>query len=167
MQLQDFFDYKNRFMEDILTNERIVSLLSDEKIPIADAGQLVYKQVFPFEYIPETIKDGSTFICCDVDIDKSLAKPFYLPTLYVWVFSHRSRLCLPEGGIRTDEICSEICKAINGSLMYGLGELELQNVHRFAPVTDYNGKVMTFYTKEFSKTFNGTKTIPANRKTSR
>ena len=62
MQLQDFFDYKNRFMEDILTNERIVSLLSDEDIPIADAGKLVYKQVFPFEYIPETVNDGSTFI---------------------------------------------------------------------------------------------------------
>ena len=76
-------------------------------------------------------------------------------------------MCLPEGGIRTDEICSEICRAINGSLMYGLGELELQSVKRFAPVTDYNGKVMTFYTKEFNKTFNGAKTIPANRKASK
>lgn len=167
MQLEDFFDYKNRFMEDILTNEKIVSLLSDEKIPIEEAGSLVYKQVFPFEYIPETINDGSTFICCDVDIDRSLSKPFYLPTLYVWVFSHRSRLCLPEGGVRTDKICSEICKAINGSLMYGLGELELQSAKRFAPVSDYNGKVMTFHTKEFSKTFNGSKPVPANRKATR
>lgn len=164
MQLQDFFDYKNRFMEDILTNKTIVSLLCDEKIPLEDAGKLVYKQVFPFEYIPETIDDGSTFICCDVDIDKSYNKPFYLPTLYVWVFAHRSRLRLPEGGVRTDKICSEICKAINGSMMYGLGQIELYSSKRFAPVTDYNGKVLTFHTKEISKTFNGSKAIPVNRK---
>lgn len=165
MQLQDFFDYKNRFMEDILTNKTIVSLLSDEDIPLEDAGKLVYKQVFPFEYIPETIKDGATFICCDVDIDKSLTKPFYLPTLYVWVFSHRSRLRLPEGGVRTDKICSEICKVLNGSMMYGLGELDLYSAKRFAPVTDYNGKVLVFHAKEFNKTFDGMKSIPSNRKT--
>lgn len=165
MQLQDFFDYKNRFMEDILTNKTIVSLLSDEDISLEDAGKLVYKQVFPFEYIPETIKDGATFICCDVDIDKSLTKPFYLPTLYVWVFSHRSRLRLPEGGVRTDKICSEICKVLNGSMMYGLGELDLYSAKRFAPVTDYNGKVLVFHAKEFNKTFDGMKSIPSNRKT--
>lgn len=164
MQLQDFFDYKNRFMEDILTNETIVSLLSDEEIPIEEAGRLVYKQVFPFEYIPETIQDGRTFICCDVDIDKSLTKPFYLPTLYVWVFSHRSRLRLPGGGVRTDKLCSEICRTINGSKMYGLGELDLYSAKRFAPVTDYNGKVLVFHSKEFSKVFDGTKKVPSNRK---
>ena len=164
MQLEEFFGYKNRFMEDILTSKEILSLISDEEIAIEDAGKLVYKQVFPFEYIPETIQDGSTFICCDVDIDKSLAKPFYLPTLYVWVFSHRSRLILPEGGVRTDKICSEICKILNGSLLYGLGELELQSVKRFAPVTDYNGKVMTFFAKDFDRSFNGSKTVPTNRK---
>lgn len=164
MQLQDFFDYKNRFMEDILTNENIVSLLTDGNVTVENAHTLVYKQVFPFEYIPETIQDGYTFICCDVDIDKSLAKPFYLPTLYVWVFSHRSRLCLPEGGVRTDKICSEICKAINGSMMYGLGELEFYSAKRFAPVTDYNGKVLVFHAKEFNKVSDRTKMIPSNRK---
>lgn len=164
MQLQDFFDYKNRFMEDILTNETIVSLLSDEEIPMEEAGKLVYEQVFPFEYIPETIQDGHTFICCDVDIDKSLTKPFYMPTLYVWVFSHRSRLRLPGGGVRTDKLCSEICKTINGSKMYGLGELDLYSAKRFAPVTDYNGKVLVFHSKEFSKIFDGTKKVPSNRK---
>lgn len=164
MQLQDFFDYKNRFMEDILTNETIVSLLSDDEIPMEEAGKLVYEQVFPFEYIPETIHDGRTFICCDVDIDKSLTKPFYMPTLYVWVFSHRSRLRLPGGGVRTDKLCSEICKTINGSKMYGLGELDLYSAKRFAPVTDYNGKVLVFHSREFSKTFDGTKKVPSNRK---
>ena len=150
-------------MEDLLTSEPIVKLIN-ENIDISDAKQLAYTQVFPCEYVPETVQEGKTYVCFDVDIQKSVSKTYYLPTLYVWVFAHRSKLRLPEGGVRTDELCSEICKAINGSLKYGLGEIELYSVKRFAPMTDYQGKVLVFYAKEFSKVYNPTKEIPDNRK---
>lgn len=164
MYLQEFFDYKNQLMEDLLTNESIVRLL-DEKIPMDKTRELVYSQVFPLEYVPETVQDGKTFICCDVDIQKAQNKTYLYPTLYIWVFAHRSKLILPNGGgVRTDKICSEIAEAIDGSKMYGLGELELYSVKRFAPMTDYQGKVMTFSAKDFSKVYNPNKEVPANRK---
>jgi hypothetical protein len=164
MQLQEFFDYKNKLMEDLLTNEEIVRLLSDT-VPVQDAESLAYKQVFPCEYVPDTVQDGKTFICFDVDVQESLNKTFLLPTLYIWVFTHRSKLRLPEGGVRTDKLCSEICEAINGSRMYGLGELNLYSVKRFAPMTDYQGKVMAFHAKDFNRQFTPNKPTPANRKT--
>ena len=74
MQLEEFFDYKNQLMNDLLTNEEIVRLLADDCKPVNDVQDLVYKQVFPYEYIPETIEHGQTFICCDVDIQKSVNK---------------------------------------------------------------------------------------------
>lgn len=164
MQLQEFFDYKNQLMGDLLTNEAIVKLL-DDNIALEDAGSLAYENVFPCEYVPETVQEGKTYICFDVDIQKSVNKTFLLPTLYVWVFAHRSRLRLPNGGgVRTDKLCSEICKAINGSLQYGLGELDLYSVKRFAPMTDYQGKVLTFYAKDFNRQFNPGKEVPTNRK---
>ena len=164
MQLQEFFDYKNQLMEDLLTNESIVRLLDDDAT-LDTAGSLAYSNVFPCEYVPETVQDGKTFICFDVDIQKSVNKTYLLPTLYVWVFSHRSKLRLPNGGgVRTDKLCSEICKAINGSRKYGLGELDLYSVKRFAPMTDYQGKVLTFYAKDFNRTYDPNKATPANRK---
>lgn len=164
MQLSDLYDYKNKLMEDLLTNEKIVELLNEE-LPFSEARSLAYKQVFPAEYIPETVHDGSTFICFDVDVQSADSKTFLTPILYVWVFAHRSRLRLPDGGgVRTDALCSEICKAINGSREYGLGELNLYAVRRFAPMTDYNGKVMTFIMKEFNRQYNPNKYTPANRK---
>lgn len=163
MQLQEFYDYKNQLMEDLLTNERIVRLLNDD-ILITDATSLAYKQVFPCEYIPFTAQEGQTFICFDVDVQQSVNKTFLLPTLYVWVFAHRSKLRLPEGGVRTDALCSEICNTINGSRKYGLGELNLFAVKRFAPVTDYQGKAMTFHAVDFNRQFDGTKYTPSNRK---
>ena len=163
MKLEDFYDYKNQLMEDLMTNEKIVKLI-DDKIPMDRAPELVYKKVFPCEYVPETVQDGDTFICCDVDVSQSPDKTFLYPILYIWVFTHRSKLRLPEGGVRTDKLCCEICRVIDGSHEYGLGQLNLYSCKRYAPMTDFQGKVMTFTLKEFKRQYDGSKFIPANRK---
>lgn len=150
-------------MEDLLTTQSIVRLL-DDNISIKNSKALAYKQVFPLEYVPETVQEGKTFICFDVDIQKSVNKTYLLPVLYIWIFTHRSKLRLPEGGIRVDKLCSEICKAINGSREYGLGELDLYSVKRFAPMTDYQGKCMTFYAKDFNRQHDQNRYTPGNRK---
>lgn len=163
MQLSEFFDYKNKLMEDLLTNAEIVKLV-DNTVAFGDAKTLAYTSVFPYEYIPDTVEEAKTFICFDVDIQGAVNKTFLLPALYIWVFTHKSKLRLPEGGVRTDKLVSEIANAINGSRFYGLGELDLYSVKRFAPVTDYQGKVMTFHAKEFNRLSPNTKPIPSNRK---
>lgn len=162
-QLDEFFDYKNKLMEDLLTDTSIVKLL-DETATVTSAKHLRYTQVFPFEYVPETIEDGKTFICFDVDIQKSVDKTYLLPTIYVWIFAHKSILRLPEGGVRTDKLCSKVANIMNGSRSYGLGELDLYSVKRFAPMTDFQGKVMTFYAKDFNRLHNPNRPIPSNRK---
>ena len=164
MQLDDFFDYKNQLMQDLLTNQAIVRLLSDDCKTVDKPEALVYRQVFPYEYIPDTVEHGQTFICCDVDVQKSLNKTFLLPVLYIWVFTHKSKLRLPEGGVRTDKLASEIAKAINGSRNYGLGELDLYSAKRFAPITDYQGKVLTFQATEFNRFSPSGRPVPTNRK---
>lgn len=164
MQLAEFYDYKNQLMEDLLTNAEIVKLLTDGGAP-DDPASLAYTQVFPCEYVPDTVQDARTFICFDVDVQRGNSnKTFLSPVLYLWVFTHRSLLRLPEGGVRTDALCNEICKTINGSRKYGLGELELYAVKRFAPMTDFQGKVMTFHARDFNRVYDGTKYTPTNRK---
>lgn len=71
---------------------------------------------------------------------------------------------LPEGGVRVDKLCSEIDKAINGSRKYGLGQLNLLSSKRFAIMTDYQGKVLTFYTTDFNKVHDPKRPFPANRR---
>lgn len=163
MLLSEFYDYKNKLMEDILTNERIVHLIN-ENIPFENAESLAYTQVFPSEYVPDTAEHGKTYVCFDVDIQRSFDKLYLLPTIYIWVFTHRSLMRLPEGGLRVDTICNEICKAINGSMYYGLGRLNFYSSKRFAPITDYNGKLLTFETVDFNRVYDPTKPVPSNRK---
>lgn len=165
MQLDEFFDYKNQLMDDLLTNREILRLLSDDCETIEKPETLMYKQVFPFEYVPDTIEHGQTFICCDVDIQKSINKTFLLPVLYIWVFTHKSKLRLPKGGgVRTDKLASEIAKTINGSREYGLGELDFYSAKRFAPISDYQGKVLTFQASDFNRFTPTGKPVPSNRK---
>lgn len=163
MQLDEFFAYKNTLMKDLLTNEAIVHLIDDD-LDFENAAELAYTRVFPYEFVPETIEHGDTYVCFDVDITKSMNKTFLCPVLYIWVFCHKSKQRLPEGGVRQDKLCAEIAKAINGSREYGLGELDLYSVKRFAPQTDYNGKLMMFNATDFNRQHDPKRYIPANRK---
>lgn len=162
--LEEFYDYKNQLMDDLLRDEEVLRLLSDDYTPIEDPKSLVLTQVFPFEYIPETVEHGMTFICCDVDIQKSINKTYLMPVLYVWEFTHKSKLILPEGGVRTDKLASEITKRLNGSRYYGLGELDLSSVRRFVPIDAYHGKVLTFNAVDFNRLSPTGMAVPSNRK---
>lgn len=162
--LEDFYDYKNQLMKDLLTNEAITRLLQDECGEPSTPKDFMYSQVFPYEYVPDTVEHGRTYICCDVDISRTSNRLMYTPTLYIWIFTHKSKLRLPEGGVRTDKLASEIVETINRSYNYGLGELQFCSSKRFAPVTDYLGKVLTFQAKEWNAPGINTKPVPVNRK---
>ena len=162
--LDELFDYKNQLIDDLMTNETIVELLSDDSGSITPPEKLVYSQVFPYEYVPDVVEHGQTFICCEVDIRSVQSKTFLTPEIYIWVFTHKSKIRLPEGGVRTDKLASEITKTINGSRMYGLGELELYSVKRFAPMADYQGRILTFQAKDFNRLSPTGKKLPVNRK---
>lgn len=162
MNLEEFFDYKNRFMKDLCSNKDIVTLITDDEDSSVPNRTLSYTQVFPYEFIPETVDNGQTFICFDVDIANVLNKTFYIPVLYVWVFTHKSKMRLSSGSIRVDTLSSKINELLNGSRFYGLGELELRQVGRFSPITDYQGRVLTYYAKDFNRS--ASKQAPSNRK---
>lgn len=163
MFLDEFFDYKNELMKTICSSREIVRLVTDSKeAPVPNYG-MIYTQVFPFEFVPDTVDDGMTFICFDVDIPKVVDKTYYLPALYVWVFTHKSKMRLNEGGVRTDLLAVEINRELNGSRLFGLGELDLYSVERFSPAPDYQGRVLTYTARDFNRA--GTsRRPPANRK---
>ena len=167
MQLDELFDYKSRLMQDLLTNKEIVKLLDDNEKGVPNPEELIYKQLFPYEYVPETVTQGQTFICCDVDIQKVMSKTFLAPYLYIWVFTHKSKIRLRDGGVRTDKLCAKIAEELNGSRYYGLGELELSSAKRFYPIEDYLGRVLTFNATDFNRLSPSGKSVPVNRKLGR
>lgn len=164
MQLEEFYGYKNLLMKDLCENEAIVKIVTgneDARVPNHD---LPYTQIYPFEFVPETVGDGKTYICFDIDIVSVPNKTYLTPVIYVWVFTHKSLLRLPNGeGCLLDKLCIEVNQMINGSRFFGLGVTKLDSVRRFAPIKDYLGRCLTYYTLDWNrpkdKNWNG----PANR----
>lgn len=163
MQLEEFYDYKNLLMEQLCCDPEIVRAVTDNDKAAVPNHDLPYYQVFPFEYVPETVNDAKTFICFDVDIVSVPNKTMYIPVIYVWVFAHKSRLRAKEGGCTLDKMAAAVNRLLNGNRYYGLGELKLDSVRRFTPVTDYLGRVLTFYAKDFNRKWTKPD-IPVNRK---
>lgn len=151
MQLEELYDYKNEVMRCLCSNPNIVQLLTDSESAPVPNYDLIYSNIFPYEFIPETVNSAQTFICFDVDIVSVPNKTFYYPALYVWVFTHKSKLRLPQGGLRLDQLAVEINKEFNGSRRMGLGEMNLQSVGRFVPILDYQGRVLSFLTKDTNR----------------
>lgn len=165
MELQEFYDYKNRLMMDICSNKDIVKLVTGKENPAVPDKTLPYEQVYPFQFIPETENNARTFVCFDVDIlySRQTNKTFYYPVIYIWIMAHKSKMRTKNQGVLIDAISSEIDHMMNGSRFYGQGELELGPVSRFIPTTDYLGREMVYYARDFNRS-PGMKPIPAYRK---
>ena len=165
MLLDDLYDYKNQLMRDLCENEEIVRLItksSDAPVPNYD---LPYRQIFPYEYIPETVDEAKSFICFDVDVTRVPNKTTHTPAIYIWEFTHTSNLRMPDGGgIRIDRVASAIDHMLNGNRLYGMGELELNSVTRFSPISNYLGRVLAYTTREWNRTAANRKPTPRNRK---
>lgn len=163
MQLSELFEYKNKLMRDLCSDTDVVRLVTDKPTDDLPDVSLPYTQIYPYEFIPETVDHGQTFICFDVDIISVPNKTFVTPAIFVWAFTHKSKMRLDDGGVRVDALAVAINKILNGSRVYGLGELDLADVGRFSPIKDYQGRVLTYYTSDFNRP--GTsKNRPRNRR---
>ena len=166
MHLEEFYDYKNKLMQDLCSDPDIVRLVTGNSNATVPNHDLPYTQVFPYEYVPETVDDGKTYICIEVDIASVPNKTFYLPVVYVWAFTHKSRMRVQTdkgGSVLVDELAAAIDRVVNGSRYYGLGTLELDSAPHFKPVTDYLGRALIYRTREFNRP-KGRIDAPADRK---
>ena len=163
MLLDELFEYKNELMKTLCSNKAIMQLMTDDENIAVPNHKIAYNQIFPFEYVPDTLDKGLTFICYDVDIIDVENKTFLYPIIYIWIFTHKSKLRLPQGGIRLDSLTIEINKELNRSRLFGLGELNLKRVDRFVPMDDFQGRCLVYYAKDFNNT-TPPKLIPANRR---
>lgn len=162
--LELLFNYKNQLMDDLLTDDTVRHLLSDDHGSDKKAEDLIYSQVFPYEYVPETVEDAKTFICSEVDITSVENQTFLRPTLYIWLFTHKSKVRMNEGGLRVDKLTSRIVKLLNGSRMYGLGELSLASARRFSPIANYQGRLLTFTARDFNCLAPTGQPVPSRRR---
>ena len=103
-------DYRNVITNTLLSNETIISLLSNDTLDTESADELLWKRIVPQQYVPDTITDVGSYILYDIDenIISRQDKTYIELPIYFWVFTHRNSPTY-KGKLCNDILVKEIC----------------------------------------------------------
>lgn len=119
-------DWKGKTIEKILNNDEILSLFekTDEELE-----NIVYSNIFPYGYIPNTQTKVDLYITIECSVPKMLFRQVWEhPFLTIRLICHQDKMRLNKAGIsatRLDYLSMLIDKLLNGTSGWGYGKLSL------------------------------------------
>ena len=153
-------DYRTVITNTILSNETIVKVLSNDKLDLESADELLWEHLVPQQYIPDTITETGSYILYDMDenvlYSKGSTKGTYTElTLYFWVLTHKD---MPKykGRLRNDILSRELKKMFNET--DGLGVAKNHLIHNSiynTPNYKYMGRLLAFKITDWSDKLRG------------
>lgn len=149
MYLDELSKYKIEIMKRLCLSDKIQSLILLSKSQ-RNGREMMYKNIFPYAFVPDTVVNSNTFICFDLEVQRVQNRTFKDINILFWIFTHQS-LMRADGGIRTDLIASEVDKILNGNRDLGLGTVELKKVLRVNPAKDYHGRNLVYRSVDFNR----------------
>lgn len=119
-------DLKSAIIKEIINDETLFYAIdSNEITDIKHANKLIYKHIFPYHRINETITETSTLITLQVHIREmsSWNKKWITPILEIWVYSHSAHMKVDNipkvNDNRNDYIAKLLDKKFNGRSSFG------------------------------------------------
>ena len=134
-------EYKMKVLKKVLESDVIAKLLYYKS---ADAlfrpdlteeqkDELLYKNVYPYRFMPDTIEVQDSFITFDIGRIRALEVGYDIFDDYkngqvtFYLFTH-TELMRTHSGIRQDLILAELSKLFNKDRTLGIGELNIRGV---------------------------------------
>lgn len=153
----EIIEYRKNIMDTICKSPEIVKLLGAESSDYPEEI-LPYTQIFPYEFIPETITETNKFICFEIQAHMDYFNKV-LKDLTVWffVFCHEKIIRRLENGrqfLWYDQAVCELDNIFTDTNILGIGKMALQSNVPYYPVQRFKGRQLTFKVKDF---YNGSK----------
>ena len=142
-------DYRNVVTNAILLDETIVKILSDDKLDLESADELLWVHLIPQQYVPYTITETGSYITYDIDenvvIPHNGTRSTYTElTLYFWIFTHKQD-ALYKGRLRNDILNRELKLLFNDNRNIGIAKNHLLYSKVYSSGNyDYMGRHMAF-----------------------
>lgn len=147
--------YKQKLMSSIINSPELISLL-DKRYVVngecvdVDEG-LVYKQIFPFYYIPDTQTEKLSYIILKVDGLGIRNKLYNKAKVCICVISHQDCMKVENGrGTRIDLIAEIIEDMFNGRDDFGFGEMELKTNIESSINDKHRCRILDFVVEDFN-----------------
>lgn len=155
-------DYRNVIMNEILNNEVLVDVLSHGALTTEDADELVWQNVFPQEFDPETITQTDSYIFFDINesVSSTVGKNgtgYVTLTLFFWVLTHRDvvryegSISTSKNRLRNDIIVRELKKTFAPVSNLGISKNRLLYNNLFTQTNyKYTGRLLAFKITDFA-----------------
>lgn len=158
-RLQEVTDYKNTIIQRLISSQDICkavyyrepAFLSCPEVSIED---VLYKNIFPFNYIPTTqeeISEKKIYITISLtDFRKSANEKFKAGLIIIRTFMHKDKFVTDEGALRSDFIIQKIDEILNESRGIGIGKLDFVDMQEFMVNQDYPGAFIRYRPVDFN-----------------
>jgi len=153
--MQELRQYRSDIMKAICSDQGIVDLINETSGSTVPDRSLIYKNVFPYAYVPDKTTDTNTYVCFRIYVPEVRSKTFKIMNLVFYAFTHQSHI-RTSNGLRTDLLAERIEALFNGSMDYGVGRLKLTGVNDVSISNSFHGLALEYSVSEFNRpTVNG------------
>ncbi|ALS22308.1 hypothetical protein [Paenibacillus naphthalenovorans] len=157
-RLKELTKYKNTIIERLVGNQNICKAVfyqdrSFLEKPDVAPEQLLYENIYPYNYIPENADNLSvakTYITISItDYRKAGSIKFKAGNIFINVITHKDLFRTDYGFLRTDYLISEIDDLFEGKRGVGIGTLEFMGAKEITINEQYMGAYLHYRPVDF------------------
>ena len=157
--LEELVEYPAIAIQKIGTDESIVKLLTnnpDVDMNSEEADGVFENNIFDYDYVDDTINEASAYICVESDVVKIPNSTVKNMRLYVTVKCHKKFMKIDISkfkgiiGNRRDNLSMQVDRVLNGSDLFGIGQLQLESVRVISAPAGFTARELTYKMPEFN-----------------
>lgn len=145
--------YKRKLITSIVTSPELIELVNDNYVEdgeCVNSDDLIYQQIFPYYYIPETQTEAQSYVIMKVNGLGIKNKIYNKAEVYICVVSHQERMQAKGGGTRIDLMGEVVEELFNGRDDFGFGEMELISNIESEINTTHRCRILRFMVEDFN-----------------
>lgn len=141
----------NQKVVEFLTNIKDIDMSGDE------AAEVYAKNLFDFGFVPQTVDEASAYICVETNMIKAPTPTMQNMRMYVTVVCHNNFMGIDTSvfkgiiGNRRDNLARCVDKVLNGSEVFGIGQLKLESAMVVAAPAGFSARELTYSISDFKK----------------
>lgn len=145
--------YKRKLMTSIVTSPELIELVNDDYVEdgeCVNSDDLIYQQIFPYYFIPETQTKARSYVIMKVNGLGIKNKIYNKAEIYICVVSHQEVMEAKGGGTRIDLMGEVVEELFNGRDDFGFGEMELISNIESEINTTHRCRILRFMVEDFN-----------------
>lgn len=147
--------YKIKLMSTMINSPDLINLVNDkyteDNLCNENTDELIYKQLFPFYYIPDVQTDKLSYIMMKIDIFGTKKKLYNRVDVYICVMSHQDCMQVQnEPGTRIDLMAECVERLFSGRDDFGFGEMALVGNQESSITDKHRCRILRFSVEDFN-----------------